>query len=271
MPLAITSKGMTPSEFERFRLALSVFQDGTGWESRKLRRSERRITYAGYRQFERIIAELFKGVAGEDKGIFDVIIELDNESRYYGISCKMKNGLKDALKPDGFTYIEVSNAAGKFLDTVKDIVGPDYLTRPQEAGLAILNVVQRWYDEAAKRYKLDIDLGESSHLVLLYDDELNFKLYQHRLQLPSFEHISWEYRLPKKANESRCLVGRANERKLVEWYLSSGGQLKYYPPVSEAVWTSDVFQMEPLPESVEIGVMARAEQYFGGRAADMTE
>lgn len=265
MSLAISSRGMNPSDFERFRLALSVFQDGTGWESRKLEHPERRLTYAGYRQFERIIAELFGGVTGEDKGIFDVIAKLDDESRYYGISCKMKNGLRDALKPNGFTYIEVANAAGKFLDTVKGIVGPDYLNRPQEAGITILSVVQRWYDEAAKRYKLDIELNESSHLVLLYDDQLNFKLFQHRLHLPIFESISWAYRFPKRASESRCLVGKQNERKLVEWYLSSGGQLKYYPPASEAVWTSDVFQMEPLPENVEIGVMARAEQYFGSR------
>jgi hypothetical protein len=45
MSLAVSHGGMTSLEFERFRLALSVFQDGTGWESKKTKRLEQRITY----------------------------------------------------------------------------------------------------------------------------------------------------------------------------------------------------------------------------------
>lgn len=263
MQLALSNNGFGPDDFERFRLALSVFQDGTGWESRKLK-NDMRVTYAGYRQFERIIAELVDGSAREDKGIFDVLGQLPNsQGTYYGISCKMKNGLKDASKPNGFTYIEMSNASGKFLDTVEELVGSSFLARPNDAGQAILYVVQQWYDKAEQRYKCKIDLDESSHLVLLYDDTLSFRLFQHRLNLPRAEDLNWAFREPRGNKKSRCLVGTKPDRKVFEWYLSSGGQLKYYPPVSEAVWVSDEFRMEPLPDNTAVGILARADAYFG--------
>jgi hypothetical protein len=48
---------------------------------------------------------------------------------------------------------------------------------------------------------------------------------------------------------------------LFEWYGESGGQLKYYPLASSALWASEQFRLEPLRET-EYGVLAKATAYF---------
>ena len=46
------------------------------------------------------------------------------------------------------------------------------------------------------------------------------------------------------------------------WYGHSGGQLKYYPSASSAMWASDVFALEPIPVGAEYGVLQKAAAYF---------
>src|SRR5215216_7172256 len=100
MPLTLSSNGPSASELEHLRLALSVFQDGSGWESIKKTKKQGgdRIYYAGYRQFERIVADVFGGIAPENKGIFDVFVPLSATDMHFGISCKMRKELNNALK-----------------------------------------------------------------------------------------------------------------------------------------------------------------------------
>ena len=106
----LSSKGLSKNEVERLRLALSIFQDGTGWETIKPKKpGGERVYYAGYRQFERIVAEVFGGIAPENKGIFDVFIPIAGTDTHYGISCKMRSELDKALKDGGRVYIEMSN------------------------------------------------------------------------------------------------------------------------------------------------------------------
>lgn len=59
-------------------------------------------------------------------------------------------------------------------------------------------------------------------------------------------------------------MGEDATGKLLEWYGQSGGQLKYYPPVSSASWCSEPFKLEPLPElpEVEDRLIGKAELYF---------
>ena len=140
MSLMLSSNGLNKEELERLRLALSVFQDGTGWET--LRKPKKqggdRTYYAGYRQFERIVADVFGGIAPENKGIFDVFLPINSTDTYYGISCKMRSELDKALKDDGRVYIEMSNAAGEFMDRVRESVGKNFLTKPAEVGMTLL-------------------------------------------------------------------------------------------------------------------------------------
>lgn len=49
---------------------------------------------------------------------------------------------------------------------------------------------------------------------------------------------------------------------LFEWYGDSGGQFKYYPSVSDALWISEKFRLEPLDNAVELGIEAKAAAYF---------
>jgi len=69
MSLAFVDRPPTPEEFERFRLILSTYQDGSGM----LAMSDD-STWPGWRDFERTVAAAFGGVAQEDKSIFDVLV-----------------------------------------------------------------------------------------------------------------------------------------------------------------------------------------------------
>jgi hypothetical protein len=59
---------------------------------------------------------------------------------------------------------------------------------------------------------------------------------------------------------------------VIEWYGNSGGQLKYYPEVGEALWHSEIFRLEPLPFTEDgYGIAQKARTFFlelWARAAD---
>lgn len=59
----------------------------------------------------------------------------------------------------------------------------------------------------------------------------------------------------------RRLAGNDGEGNLFEWYGESGGQFKYYPLASNAVWASDVFRLEPFG-NIEYGILNKAKIYF---------
>jgi hypothetical protein len=262
MPINLSANGPTEIEFKRLRLGLSVFQDGSGWE-RKIAQDGSQLTFPGYRQFERVVADVFGGLAPQNKGIFDVLIPLPDGQSWFGISCKMKGSLREATGKNQRVYIEMSNASGRFLDEVKNKVGVDFREKPLETGHVLLSIVQGWYDLASLSYVKSISLRESSHLVLLYDKEQNYTLYQFPLTLPDASQLVWSFRPHRHAEiESRSLVATSNGSILLEWYLSSGGQLKYYPPVTQATWKSPLFRLEPLPTEVSTNMVERAKVYF---------
>lgn len=262
----LSSTGLTQNELERLRLALSVFQDGTGWETMK--RSEAqgggRIYYPGYRQFERIVADVFEGIAPENKGIFDVFLPIAGTDTYYGISCKMRGELDKALKDNGRVYIEISNAAGEFMDRVREKIGDDFLHKPADVGETLLSLITEWHKNAPKNSGYKVNLAESSFLVLLYNKKLKFGLYQYDLKLPKANKFTWSFPPPMRNNAqgSRRLVGYLNDILAFEWYLHSGGQLKYYPLAKNARWYSEIFELEPLPENIKSGVLERTKEYF---------
>src|SRR5690349_761229 len=87
MSVPFVDRPPTSRETEQLRLALSSFRDGTGWE----REGEGGTTVAGWRQLERVVAEVLGGEAKENKGIFDVVLTSDsNRDTDYGISVKSK-------------------------------------------------------------------------------------------------------------------------------------------------------------------------------------
>jgi hypothetical protein len=59
--------------------------------------------------------------------------------------------------------------------------------------------------------------------------------------------------------------------KIFEWYGESGGQLKYYPRVQDALWKSKPFRLEPLPPNNPHGILARVETYFPAQRQKITQ
>ena len=102
--------------------------------------------------------------------------------------------------------------------------------------------------------------------MLLYDPKDNrYQLFQFPIYLPDARSLHWRTRESAKASSSvaRCLVGENAGGTLIEWYGSSGGQLKFYPSVKDAVWQSEIFTLEPLPKSESgYGVVQKAQLYF---------
>jgi hypothetical protein len=260
----LSSNGLSENEIERLRLALSIFQDGTGWETIKSKKpGGERVYYPGYRQFERVIAEVFGGIAPENKGIFDVFIPIASTDTYCGISCKMRSELDKAVKDDGRVYIEMSNAAGEFMDRVRQKVGNGFQEKPDEVGETLISLIAEWHQNAGKNSGYKVDLAESSFLVLLYNKKLTFGLYQYELRLPNAKDFTWSFPSPARntAQGSRRLVGYMQNSLAFEWYLHSGGQLKYYPSAQDAKWHSALFELEPL-KNRNSGLVSRIQEYF---------
>jgi hypothetical protein len=88
------------------------------------------------------------------------------------------------------------------------------------------------------------------------------------LLLPSPQDIEWDFPtvLDQNGKEKpgRRLRGRDRFGIIFEWYGESGGQLKYYPKIEHALWKSDIFQLEPLPQDwiSRHGILVKAQDYF---------
>ncbi|MHB8597460.1 MAG: hypothetical protein ACYDER_11700 [Ktedonobacteraceae bacterium] len=260
----------TAVQVEKLRLILSTYQDGTGMLIKKDR------SLPGWRDFERAVAVAFNGQAQESKHVFDVIAPSSNGTDSYGISCKMRGELSKSVdRTDkkghfrkGRISMEMSNAAKYFWDTIKK-QGLDEATfkdNPMKAGVALVNLIKVWHSAASLE---GIDLSKSFYLVLEWDGKGNaYRLFQYSLELPDPEHLHWYFPTitSKDGMEKLALHLSGNDEfgTIFEWYSSSGGQLKYYPLTSDALWYSDEFQLEPLPESedLEYGIVSKVRTYF---------
>jgi hypothetical protein len=106
----------------------------------------------------------------------------------------------------------------------------------------------------------------SYYLALSWNRAGNYQLFKFSLALPKPEQLTWDF--PEGAERSskvgKRLRGRDQAETLFEWYGESGGQLKYYPRVEHALWKSEIFRLEPLPENekARFGVLAKARSYF---------
>ena len=64
-------------------------------------------------------------------------------------------------------------------------------------------------------------------------------------------------------------VGHLKGSLAFEWYLHSGGQLKYYPLAKNAKWHSELFELEPLPTKILIRNFSKSPRIFS-RETEMT-
>jgi len=242
----------TKGQIEKLRLILSTYQDGLGqlvFEPDKSR--------PGWRDFERSVAFAFGGTAQESKAIFDVLVPISSTPPItYGISCKMRETLQTVERTRRVT-VEVSNSSGKFWDALRDIGIGDYAINPNTAGKILINLVESWHHQASLENGGIVDISKSFYLLLQWHKKSGrYQLFQFPVQLPDPETLTWEV-------NGRRLIGRDSEGVLIEWYGHSGGQLKYYPFADEAIWMSEVFQLEPLPKNeLGYGLKRRVIEFF---------
>lgn len=239
-------------QLEKLHLALSTYQDGTGqlvFESGK--------SLPDWRDYERSVALSFDGVAQESKTIFDVLVPISQEPEIsFGISCKMRETLS-VVERTGRVTVEVSNSSGKFWDALRANNIENYDNDPTTAGKILLELVESWYDEVSLKQGGTVDLNKSFYLLLQWHKRSGrYQLYQFPAHLPDPETLFWKV-------EGRRLIGFDAEGVMIEWYGYSGGQLKYYPFANKAIWSSDIFRLEPLPENdLGYGLKRRVIEYF---------
>lgn len=238
MSYVFTASTPTKGQIEKLRLTLSTYQDGTGYLVSKLGKS-----LPGWRDFERSVALVFDGVAQESKAIFDVLVPISlTPITDFGVSCKMRETLR-TVENKGLVLIEVSNSERKFWNALNANGIYDYNTNLDRAGKVLLNLVESWHDKVSLEQGGTVDISKSYYLVLQWDKRSGrYQLFQFPTHLPDPEVLSWEVR-------GKRIVGHNDDVVIIEWYGHSGGQLKYYPSVDEAIWSSDIFRLEPLPEN----------------------
>ena len=263
MSLAFVDRSPTVGEVEKIRLLLSTYQDGTGMLA-----LEDGKTLPGWRDFERAVALALMGKASESKEIFDVVLsraDATPAAMKYGLSCKMRSEL-NRIDRDGRVTIEVSNSAGKFWDHLasRGINQSNYKSRPEEVGHALIEVVNAWHQAESNATGGSIDLAKSSYLILSWNRAGFYQLHQFSMNIVDAAALRWH--VPTKQVKGEQTVGRRingdDERGTrVEWYGESGGQLKFYPFATEAIWQSERFQLEPLP-GTEHGILNKVAAYF---------
>lgn len=264
MKLTFVDRNPTQAEIEKLRLVLSTYQDGSGQLVTKNGK-----TLPGWRDFERAFAATFGGKAQESKFIFDVLLtDAERPGIHYGISCKMRRTLSDTFRT-GRVTLELSNSSGQFWRALEQrgLNQQNYKDKPNLAGEVLIDVVREWHDAVGFERGGSIDLSKSLYLALSWNKSGQYQLFKFALALPNSNTLQWDF--PNAESNGEIRVGRRLRGKdeigtLFEWYGESGGQLKYYPLASNAPWTSDIFQLEPLPEeNVErYGVLAKAQAYF---------
>jgi transcriptional regulator with XRE-family HTH domain len=260
--LPFVNRPPTARELERLRLILSTFQDGTGMllDSRRPGQS-----LPGWRDFERATALAFGGVAQESKAIFDVLLYDGLESpTSFGFSCKMRGELQ-RIDRDGRVTIELSNSARKFWGRLNQVqIDPtNYRNYPQDVGRILLDEVQQWHSQTQDTSNTRVDLAHSYYLALSWSRKGDYQLHQFKLALPGAETLQWSCPMSKATppRQSQRIIGEDTNGILYEWHGESGGQLKYYPSASDAIWHSEVFQLERLPP-IEHGLMTKVATYF---------
>lgn len=267
MNKSYTNGPLTPTtqEVEKLRLILSTYQDGTGMLA-----VPDGLTLPGWRDFERAVAVTFEGEAQESKFIFDVLVPLPTNTKVkYGISCKMRGELNKALVEDGRVTMELSNSSKQFWRYLQTfgIDEANYRNKPREVGIRIIELIESWHRLASATMADTIDLTRSSYLVLSWSTKRYYQLHQFTLNLPNPNTLQWYFPLKRTKDgeePANRLCGADDSGVVFEWYGQSGGQLKYYPLVRNSIWTSKIFQLEPLPslENMKYGIIAKTKSYF---------
>jgi hypothetical protein len=184
--LPFVDRQPTSREVTKLRLILSTYQDGTGMLA-----SEGK-TLPGWRDFERAVALAFGGEAQESKAVFDVLLSrTDRPGVKYGLSCKMRGELNKIART-GRVSLELSNSSGQFWDYLKTkgITQSNYRNEPLEVGRSLIEIVEGWHYAVSIERGGNVDLSESSYLVLSWNKAGLYQLHQFSLSLPDANSLT---------------------------------------------------------------------------------
>jgi hypothetical protein len=128
---------------------------------------------------------------------------------------------------------------------------------PEDTGWILLDRVAQWHDAVSTEQRGTVVSAKSYYLALQWEQNpAQYQLFQFPIGLPNADTLSWRA-------DGRRLIAEDEHGCLIEWYGHSGGQLKYYPFAKDATWSSDIFELEPLPENDEgYGLGAKIISYF---------
>ncbi len=246
----------TRNELELFRLSLSTFQDGSG--QLKVKSG----TLPGWRDFERTVGEVTNGMGTEDKSIFDVLVPgVTATQLHIGLSCKMRKELS-RVDRDGRVTIELSNSSKKMWEALGEshLTARSYKRHATKVGKTLVNLITRWHSAAAIHRTYRVNINKSYYLSLQWDlGTGKYQLFSFPLQLPDPDSLNWYF---TDSSKGHLNGDDQNGGRVFEWYGESGGQLKYYPLSSEALWKTPVFALEPVPASVSASLAVKAAAYF---------
>jgi hypothetical protein len=255
---------------------IATFGDGSG-NHREADGSSR----AGWRELERIFAEFLTGKKhSEDKHVFDVIAaDWDNAETSYGLSVKSKiiKGPRSifSLYETPRAYLEIANSPAKMWQSITSKTGfsAEHFNpangNAQRIGDALIDTIQDWKIIAKTEFERThpdqkLDLSKSIYLTLSFSEYLDNSWDVHICSFPmNFPKIQWTY------SSDRCLS--ANDptdpgQRLIDWYPNSGGQLKYYPLFSGALYSSSIMKIKVLKE---ISIIQKTFSCFDREALDI--
>src|SRR5258708_11843204 len=138
----------------------------------------------------------------------------------------------------GRVTMELSNSAGKFWQALEraDIRHDNYKQKADQVGKTLITLVESWHQAASRSFTGNVDLTRSCYLVLSWNTNGEYQLHKFALSL-RLSGIVWLF-----PTGGTRLLGNDATGKLYEWYGESGGQLKNYPLVSDALWASKRFR-----------------------------
>jgi hypothetical protein len=244
MEYAYRDRPLTELEVEVLRLVLSTFRDGSGQNVRDTG------TMPGFRDYERSLAAVLNGSAPENKGIFDVIVPADPMS--FGVSCKMSRVQPAA---NCCSFMELSNSAAKFRNHLLGLQ-INWATDPTLAGPALIDLVVSWHAATAAV----VDLARSKYSVLSHN--ANWTLFQilcFPLDLKLANPIGDIEWIVEGASLNGYIDDVGRRHRLWQVYMNSGGQMKYYPLLSWAEWSTRSFDLTSPPQE---SLIDKAQGYF---------
>lgn len=268
LPVPLIERSPTDDEATILMLAMSTYCDGTGQE-----REKDGSTRPGWRDFERIFAEVLGGFGPENKDIFDVVVPAGaNSNEYFGISLKSKHLSRASaigdLEDGGRVHMELANSPAKFWEALfqKRVKEADFTAMKSAdlVGQTIVEVVEEWHRDAKKKYEHShpgktLDLDKSVFITVSYSNPVpgtgrTYQVHSFRLELP--KDLRWKY------ISNRCLRGydpRNKDEVVVDWYGLSGGQLKYYPKAADSLYKTKQFT---LMKPKNVSILEKAETYW---------